>query len=40
MYIRPKESRSISYNYVLLILACVEDFAATVTLNIFYLPVK
>jgi len=33
-YIRPKESRSISYNSVYLILACVENFAATVTLNV------
>ena len=27
VYIRPNESRSISYNYVYLILACVENFA-------------
>jgi len=38
--IRPKQSRSISYNSVYLIFACVENFAATVTLNILYLPVK
>jgi len=35
-YIRPKESRSVSYNSVYLILACVENFAATVTLNVLY----
>ena len=34
-YIRPKESRSMSYNSVDLILACVENFAATVTLKTF-----
>ena len=34
-YIRPKESRSISYNSVYLILACAENFAVTVTLDIF-----
>jgi len=34
-YIRPKESRSISYNSVYLILECVDNFAVTVTLNIF-----
>ena len=39
-YVRPKESRSISYNYVYLILACVKNFAATVTLNVLRLPVK
>jgi len=33
-YIRPKESRSISYNSVYLILACVDNSAATVTLNL------
>jgi len=33
-YIRRKESRSISYNSVYLILACIENFVATVTLNI------
>jgi len=33
--IRPKENRSISYNSVYLILACVKNFAATVTLNVF-----
>jgi len=30
-YIRLKESRSISYNSVYLILACIKNFAATVT---------
>ena len=39
-YIRPKESRSISYNSVYLILACVKNFAATVTVNILCLPVE
>ena len=39
-YIRPKESRSISYNSVYLILICVENFAATVKLNILCLTVK
>jgi len=39
-YIRPKESTSISYNSVCLILACVKYVAATVTLNILCLPVK
>jgi len=38
--IRPKKSRSISYNSVYLILACVENFATTVTLNILCLLVK
>jgi len=33
----PKESSPISYNSVYLILACVENFAATVTLNILCL---
>jgi len=33
-YIRPKESRSISYNSVYLILACAENFTATVTLYV------
>jgi len=33
-HIRPKESKFISYNSVYLILACVENFAATVILNI------
>jgi len=36
-YIRPKESGSISYNSVYLILACVEKFAATVSLHILYM---
>jgi len=31
-YIKPKESRSISYNPAYLFLACVENFAVTVTL--------
>jgi len=35
-YTRPKESRSVSYNSVYLFLACVENFAATVTLNITF----
>jgi len=35
----PKESRSISYNSVYLTLARVENFAATVTLNILCFPV-
>jgi len=39
-YIRPRESRSISYNSVHFISAWAENFAATVTLNILYLPVK
>jgi len=39
-YIRLKESRSISYNSVYLILARVENFAATMTLNVLCLPVK
>jgi len=34
-YIRPKESRSMSYNSVDLILACVENFAVIVTLKTF-----
>jgi len=34
-YIRPKESRSISYNSVYLISACVKNFAATVTLDVY-----
>ena len=34
-YIRPVESRSISYNSMYLILARVENFAATVTLNFY-----
>jgi len=38
-YIRPKKSRFISYNPVYLILAFVENFAATVTLNILCLPI-
>jgi len=38
-YIRPKESRSISYNFVL-ILVLVENFAATLTVNVLCLPVK
>ena len=33
-YIRPKESRSIIYNSVYLILACAENFTATVTLYV------
>jgi len=37
-HIRPKESRYISYNYVYLILARTENFAAT--LNILCLLVK
>ena len=36
-YIRPKESGSISYNSVYLILACVEKFAATVSLHILFM---
>jgi len=36
-YIRPKESGSISYNSVCLILACVEKFAATVSLHILFM---
>jgi len=36
----PKESRCISYNSVNLILACIENVAVTVTLNILCLPVK
>jgi len=40
MCIRPKESKSIRYNSVYLILACVENFAATVTLKTFCLPVR
>ena len=39
-YIRPKENRSINYNSVYLILACVKNFAATVTLKVLCLPVK
>jgi len=39
-YLSLKENRSISYNSVYLILAYVENFAATVTLNILCLPVK
>jgi len=39
-YTRLKEIRSISYNCVYLILVCVENFAATVTLNVLSLPVK
>ena len=39
-YIRPKQSRSISYNSVSLILDFAKNFAATVTLNILCLPVK
>ena len=35
-----KVDRSISYNSVYLIFACVEIFAATVTLNVLCLPVK
>ena len=35
-YIRPRESGSISYNSVYLILAYVDNFAVTETLNIFY----
>ena len=40
-YIRPKEGRSrpISYNSVCLILACNQNFAATVTLIVSSLPV-
>jgi len=38
--ISAKESRSVSYNSVYLILACVENFAVAVTLNILCLPVK
>ena len=34
-YIRPRESGSISYNSVYLILAYVDNFAVTETLNIF-----
>jgi len=33
-YIRPMESRSISYNSMYLILSCIENFAATVTLKL------
>ena len=36
-YIRPKESRSIRYNSMYFILACIDNFAATVTLNILRL---
>ena len=39
-YIRPKQSRSISYNSASLILDFAKNFAATVTLNILCLPVK
>ena len=39
-YIRPKESRSIIYNSVYLILACVENFTATVTLYVLCWPVE
>ena len=39
-YIRPMERRSIGYNSVYLILACVKNFAATVTLNVLCLPVR
>ena len=35
-YIRPRESGSISYNSVYLILAYADNFAVTETLNIFY----
>ena len=38
--IKPEESRSVNYNSMYLILACVESFAATVTLNILCFPVK
>jgi len=34
-YIRSKESRSISYNSVYFISACVENFAATVTFYVY-----
>ena len=36
-HIRPKETRSIRYDSVYLILARVENFAATVTLNHYYM---
>jgi len=39
-HIRPKEIRSISYNFAYLISACVENFEATVALNILCIPVK
>ena len=38
--IRPKQSRSISYNLLYLILVLVKNFAARVTLNVLCLPVK
>jgi len=38
-YIRTKENRSISYNFVV-IFACIENFVASVKLNILCLPVK
>jgi len=34
-HIKPMESRSIRYNSVYLILACVENFASTVTLKFY-----
>ena len=39
-YVRPKESRSIIYNSVYLILACAENFTATVTLYVLCWPVE
>jgi len=36
----PKESRCMSYNSVYLILACIENIATTVTLNVLCLRVK
>jgi len=39
-YIRPKESRSISYNSVYLIMARVENFAATAIFEQFMFTVK